>query len=229
MRAVVRGARQLEPVPRCPRPLEVRVHTAAVLSCPHTLSLSEQALLESRCGWPGRRPLCRRHPILTQGWANPGSGWRCWAQGWARGSSLPAPLSSWGFLGHPERGGCPGSTAPGIQPRFPICKVGTVDSAVASVFPGFSHPQGPGVPCASRLPTPAGPESLGVGVAVCLLPRAADSPERCSHGLGNLLGSPGPSFQDLVICLYKRTRFPASWVVMRQLQTMSARPPRLWR
>lgn len=98
------------------------------------------------------RPLGRHPPQPRQGWANPGSGQRCWAQGWAGGSSLPAPLSSQGLLGHPERGRRASSTAPCVQPRFPICKMGTRDSAVARVSTGFSYPQGPGVPCASSSP-----------------------------------------------------------------------------
>ena len=70
----------------------------------------------------------------------------------AGGSSLPAPLSSQGLLGHPERGRRASSTAPCVRPRFPICKMGTRDSAVARVSTGFSYPQGPGVPCASSSP-----------------------------------------------------------------------------
>lgn len=153
VRAVVRGACQLELGPRCPQPLEVRVH-AAVLGRPHALCLS--GARTRSCGirirWPGREASLQTPPPPRQGWANPGSGQRCWAQGWAGGSSLPAPLSSQGLLGHPERGRRASSTAPCVRPRFPICKMGTRDSAVARVSTGFSYPQGPGVPCASSSP-----------------------------------------------------------------------------
>lgn len=152
MRAVVRGACQLELGPRCPQPLEVRVH-AAVLGRPHALCLS--GARTRSCGirirWPGREASLQTpppHPAragLTQAPAK-GAGPR------AGGSSLPAPLSSQGLLGHPERGRRASSTAPCVRPRFPICKMGTRDSAVARVSTGFSYPQGPGVPCASSSP-----------------------------------------------------------------------------
>lgn len=198
VRAVVRGARQLELVPGRPRLLEVKVLTAAVLSRPHALSLSGARTLSGgiQIGWPGRRPLCRRHPTtLCQGWANPGSGQSCWAQGWAGGSSLPALLSSRGLLGHPER------ETPGLHcslrlTSFPHLKWAPWTQQWPECPQASATLRALVSPCASRFPTPAGPESLRVGVAVCLLPRAADSPERRSHRLGNLLSSPGPSLSS---------------------------------